>query len=156
MTGSRLDPHRQFVQMLQNLDAVVWEMDAQTWRFTFVSERAEKVFGYPVRQWYDDPRFWQDRLLHPDDRDWCIKYCTLASGQCRDHAFIYRARKADGSLLWIKDVVHVVPDALGRPAKMRGVMLDVTDDVRESAFIHSTALDYDAPELEDLRAVLIA
>ena len=156
MSAQRVDPHRQFVQLLQDLSAVVWEMDAQTWRFTFVSERAERIFGYPLQEWYDDPTFWQERLLHPDDREWCIKYCTMASGQCRDHAFLYRAVAADGRILWIKDIVHVVPDALGRPAKMRGVMLDVTDDVRESTFMNSAALDYDAPELEDLREALIA
>ena len=155
MTVQR-NPHKQFVEILQDLNAVVWEMDAQTWRFTFVSERAERDFGYPLKDWYEDPTFWQDRLVHPDDRDWCLKFCSTASGACQDHAFLYRAVKADGSIVWINDVVHVVPDNSGRAFRMRGVMLDVTDEVSESAFIHSSALDYDSPELEDLRAVLVA
>ena len=71
MSGHRVDPHRQFVQLLQDLNAVVWEMDAQTWRFTFVSERAERIFGYTLQEWYDDPTFWQERLLHPEDRECC-------------------------------------------------------------------------------------
>lgn len=150
------DAHRHFVETLQGLGAVLWEMDAQTWRFTFVSPRAERLFGYPLARWYDEPTFWQDVLLHPDDREWCVRYCTIASGECRNHAFLYRARRPDGGVLWIKDVVRVIADAEGRPGVMRGLMLDVTDEKREAPHLHGEALEYDSPELEELRRVLIA
>jgi PAS domain S-box-containing protein len=156
MTIQQPNFHSQFIQLLHDLEAVVWEMDAQTWRFTYVSPRAEKMFGYPLQRWYQEPTFWQDQLLHPDDRAWCVNYCTVASRECDDHAFLYRAITASGRTIWIKDVVHVIPDAEGKAAKMRGVMLDVTDELRESNHLRSSALDYDAPELEDLRAVLVA
>lgn len=154
--GRRADPHRQFVDLLHDLDAVVWEMNAQTWRFTHVSPRAERMFGYPVARWLEEPTFWQDVLLHPGDREWCVSFCSVASAECRNHAFLYRARHADGRVIWIKDVVRVIPGADGRPATMRGVMLDVTDEQAESGHLRSAAIDYDAPELEALRAVLAA
>lgn len=148
--------HEQFVQTLHGMDAVGWEMDARTWRFTWVSPRAERMFGYPVRDWYEDPTFWQDRLLHPDDRAWCVDFCTVASADCRNHAFLYRARAADGRVLWIKDVVRVIPDAEGRASLMRGVMLDVTAERATHALEHGAAIDYDAPELAALRDILAA
>jgi hypothetical protein len=39
------------LDLLQGIDAIVWEMDAVTCRYTFVSERAEEILGYPVRDW---------------------------------------------------------------------------------------------------------
>ena len=148
--------HRRFVDLLHDLDAVVWEMDARTWRFTYVSPRAERIFGYPVQQWLDEPTFWQDTLLHPDDREWCVNYCSIASSECRNHAFLYRARTMDGRILWIKDVVRVVPDEGGQASRMRGVMLDVTNERLEAAYVHGAAINYDAAELEELRAILAA
>lgn len=148
--------HAAFVETLHGLGAVLWEMDARTWRFTHVSRRAESIFGYPLARWYDEPTFWQDALLHPDDREWCVRYCTVASGECRNHAFLYRARRADGAVIWIKDVVRVIPDADGSPSVMRGLMLDVTNEQTEEDHVHGLALEYDAPELEDLRKVLAA
>lgn len=155
-----LDPpvglHRRFVDLLHETGGVLWEMDAETWRFTFVSERAERLFGYPVQRWYDEPSFWQDQLLHPEDREWCLSYCSVASGQCRNHAFLYRARAADGAEMWIKDVVRVIPDETGKASVMRGVMVDATLEMAEDAGVGSVELDYDAPELEGLRAILAA
>jgi len=148
--------HERFVEVLHDVNTVVWEMDARSWRFTFVSPRAERVFGYPLASWYDEPTFWQDRLLHPDDREWCVHFCTRATGECRNHAFLYRARKADGSIVWVKDVVRVLQDETGAASVMRGVMVDVSDEAAESRYIHGTAIDYDAPELADLRAALAA
>ena len=148
--------HRQFVEALHETGGVLWEMDARTWRFTFVSERAERMFGYPVERWMQEPTFWQDQLLHPEDRDWCVNYCSVASGQCRNHAFLYRARLADGRVLWIKDVVRVIPDATGAPSVMRGIMVDATEEIGSTSPRHGLELDYDAPELEELREILAA
>ena len=148
--------HAQFVEVLHDVNAVVWEMDARSWRFTYVSPRAERLFGYPIARWYDEPTFWQDTLLHPEDREWCVHFCTRATGECRNHAFLYRARTADGRILWVKDVVRVLADATGAATVMRGVMVDVTDKAADSRYVHGGALDYDAPELADLRAALAA
>ena len=147
---------RQFVETLHEVNAIVWEMDAVSWRFTYVSPRAERVFGYPLQRWYDEPTFWQDVLLHPEDREWCVFFCTRATGECRNHAFLYRARAADGRIVWVKDVVRVLPDEKGAASLMRGVMVDATDEAAERRHIHGGALDYDAPELADLRSVLAA
>lgn len=131
-------------------------MEAATWRFTFVSERAERLFGYPIQRWYDEPTFWQDVLLHPADRDWCVSFCSAASRQCRNHAFLYRARTADGGDLWIKDVVRVIAGEGGGPAVMRGIMIDATEEVRGTHPLTSLELNYDAAELADLREILAA
>ncbi len=118
----------EFLELVQSLDAIVWEMDARTWRFTFVSDRAERLLGYPVRRWYDEPTFWQDVLLDPEDRDWAVDFCVTATNEARDHEFLYRARHADGQVVWLKDLVRVVRDEAGGARLLRGVMIDVTKE----------------------------
>lgn len=149
------EAHFRHLDLLRDAGTVAWEMDARTWRFTFVSPHAVPVFGYPLERWYEEPTFWQDVLLHPDDREWCVGYCSTASAECRDHAFHYRARRADGSGLWVKDVVKVIPDELGHPSRMRGIMVDVTPQIRRAGTRpRAEKLNYHAPELERYRIVL--
>ena len=45
-------------------DTIVWEYDPVTARFTFVSQSAAEILGYPVEQWLQQPNFWQN-LIHP-------------------------------------------------------------------------------------------
>ncbi len=146
---------QRFLETLQALDAVVWEMDVETWTFTFVSERAERMFGYPLERW-TEPGFWQETLVDAEDREWCAGYCMAATREKRNHAFIYRARTADGRPLWLKDVVRVLADEDGRPALLRGVMVDVTREHPESVPAHERELEYDHPTLEELRRIVAA
>jgi hypothetical protein len=52
----------------EDLDAIVWEARATPWRFTFVSERAAEMLGYPTSQWTSTSEFWH-QTIHPEDRE---------------------------------------------------------------------------------------
>ena len=116
--------------LVHDLDAIVWEADAQTWQFTFVSEPAERMLGYPVRGWLEDPDFWV-KHIHPDDREKAVAYCREATKRSEDHRFEYRFLAADGRIVWLRDLVHVVKDRSGRPERLHGVMVDITEGKRE-------------------------
>ena len=111
--------------LLDDLDAIVWEADPQTIRFLFVSQKAERLLGYPVEQWLNDPDFWVN-LIHPDDREWVVSACAAAVRAVQDHTFDYRVVAADGRTVWIRDVVHVTGNARGKATRLTGVMLDIT------------------------------
>jgi PAS domain S-box-containing protein len=117
--------HR-YLDLVQGLDAIVWEADARTFQFTFVSRQAEAVLGYPVDRWLQEPHFWADHM-HPDDRGWAVDYCVKCTAAREDHQFEYRILAADGRTVWLRDIVHVVVDAAGEPVALRGVMIDITD-----------------------------
>jgi PAS domain S-box-containing protein len=117
-----------FLDLVQGLNVIIWEMDAATGRFTFVSDRAQDILGYPVRQWLSEPHFWQEQLLHPDDRDWCINACVSATNEARDYEIQYRAIAADGRVVWLKDIVRLVRDENGAVKLLRGVMVDITQE----------------------------
>jgi PAS domain S-box-containing protein len=122
------EARRQFEELVQGLDAIVWEMDVASFRFSFVSQRAEELLGYPVSRWVDEPTFWQDVLLHPEDRDWALGFCQTATADGRDHDFEYRVVRADGEVVWLRDLVRVVCDDDGTACQLRGVMIDVSEE----------------------------
>jgi PAS domain S-box-containing protein len=107
-------------------DAVLWEADAATLQFTYISADAEQLFGYPLERWLTDANLWTD-LLHPLDRDRAVQECRAAVEAGQDHVLEYRVRTALGKVLWIRDLVRVIVDADGRPRSLHGAMVDITD-----------------------------
>lgn len=114
--------------LLDSLKAIVWRGDPDTYCFTYVSQAAEDILGYPVADWLHDPKFWVDHM-HPDDRDWTLDYCVTNTNALRDHEFEYRMIAADGREVWLKDVVHLIVEE-GRPVESIGVMVDITQEKR--------------------------
>lgn len=115
--------------LVAGLGAIVWEADARTWEFTFVSGRAEELLGYPADEWLEDADFWP-RIIHPDDRDEALRFCAQGTADGHDYDFSYRAVAADGRVVWLHDVVHVVRDTDGSPCALQGVMIDITEQKR--------------------------
>jgi anti-anti-sigma factor len=115
--------------MVAGLHAIVWERDPVTWRFRFVSARAEEVLGYPVRQWLDDPGLWQ-RILHPDDADEVLSAVQAAVADGEDLSLTYRVRAADGRWVWLQHLAHVDRDPAGTATAVHSVLVDVTGSKR--------------------------
>ncbi len=122
------EAHQNYVTLVNSLDGIVWEADAQTFAFTFVSPQAEQMLGYPLARWTSEPTFWKDHI-HPEDRDWATRFCIDATRAKRPHDFEYRMVAADGRIVWLNDVVTVVVEN-DQPVQLRGVMLDITERKR--------------------------
>jgi len=122
-------------ELIDAIDGIVWETDA-SFRFTFVSKQAERLLGYPVQQWMQEPDFWL-KHLHPEDRDWASAYCLKSAMECRAHEFEYRMVAADGSSVWLRDIVTVVSEG-GIPRQLRGIMVDVTAQRRARGDLEQT------------------
>src|SRR5512132_3129055 len=80
--------------LVNSVDGIVWEADARTFRFAFVSQQAERLLGYPVERWLTEPTSWQAHL-HPDDRAWAAEFCVRATQETRAHELEYRIIAAD-------------------------------------------------------------
>jgi len=114
-------------RLLPEHRAIVWEGDAATFQFGYVGQAAEALLGYPATRWTDEPTFWADVVVHPDDRDHAVSYCALCTGKGLDHDFEYRARTSDGRDVRLYDVVRVIKGERGIATRLRGVMIDVTE-----------------------------
>lgn len=122
--GERWNLSREYEDLLNSLDSIVWELDARTFQLSFVSKQAERLLGYPVEQWLTEPDFWQNHL-HPEDQTWALGFCLDALRKREDHQFEYRMIAADGRVVWLQDRVRVIHEE-GQPVKLRGLMVDIT------------------------------
>jgi len=112
-------------ELVESVSAIVWRAKPGG-AFTFVSQEAETILGYPVADWTANPNFWVQKI-HPDDQSWVVDYCISESSLLNDHSFDYRMIAADGRVVWIHDMVKVIPDKHGiRPVELVGVMMDIT------------------------------
>ncbi len=119
--------HR-YKDLIDSINGIVWEADASTTQFTFVSRIAEAILGYPVEQWLSSPTFWVDHM-HPEDRNWTPQYCLEEVRKQCAHTFEYRMLAADGRIVWIRELVSLLVEN-GQVTKLRGIMEDVTDRKR--------------------------
>ncbi len=119
---SQVDEIR-YQRLVEAMNIIPWEADAQTWEFTYVGPQAKTVLGYPPEQWYEKD-FWVSHI-HPKDRDFAIKFCEASSKTLTDFEFEYRMIAADGRTVWLNDVVNVVTEN-GAPQVLRGFMTDIT------------------------------
>jgi PAS domain S-box-containing protein len=114
---------QQYMNLLDTVEGIVWEADARTWQFHFVSRQAERLLGYPVADWLASPSFWIEHI-HPDDRSWAPRYSADCIRDKQDHQFEYRMIAADGRVVWLKDMVSVSLEE--EPLLLRGLMVDIT------------------------------
>src|SRR5262245_6826021 len=89
------EAEKRYRDLVNSVDGIVWEADATTFVFSFVSEQAERILGYPTERWLKEPTFWKDHL-HPEDRNWAVQFCAKATAEKRNHDFEYRMIRADG------------------------------------------------------------
>src|SRR2546422_911263 len=148
---------QRFRDLVNSVEGIVWEADATTLQFLFVSNQADRILGEPVARWLSEPTFWKDHL-HPDDREWAVSFRDRATGEKRDHDFEYRMIAADGSVVWLRDLVTVVVDE-ERAARLRGVMVDITGRRRAEAALREQAglldLTHDTIFVRDMNDVII-
>jgi PAS domain S-box-containing protein len=133
---------QQYESLVQSIDGIVWEVDARTFGFTFISKQAERILGYPLEQWFNEPNFWANHL-HPGDRDWSVAFCMDAAERRVDHQFEYRMIAADGRVVWLRDIVtvHVMEDQCVR---LRGIMVEITARKRAEALLHAKEQEFRA------------
>ena len=120
--GSEL---RRVRSLIADLDAVVWEADTRTTLFTFVSEGVQDILGYTPQEWLAEPNFWADHIV-VEDREPVLREFVRAITGGGKLDVEYRFHAKDGSVVWLRDLAHVVKDIHGAPALIRGLMVEIT------------------------------
>lgn len=120
------ESHQKLNSLIQTVDGIVWEADAATFRFTFISDQVQRILGYTAAEWLADEHFWSEHI-YPDDRQQALTYCIAQTKMEQNHTFDYRMVTKDGGIVWIRDLVSVVVQDNGT-ALVRGIMVDITEE----------------------------
>lgn len=114
---------KRYKELIDTLDGIVWEADLERTRFTFVSKQAESILGYPTMAWLE-PHFFE-HVVHSEDVEYLARIQAEGAITGRGYMAEYRLLSSTGQIVWVKDSVSVVSKE-GRTAKLRGIMIDIT------------------------------
>ncbi len=118
------ETRRRLSEMVNGIDAVIWESDAASGRFTFLNDYARKLLGIDTARRLSAPARWFDHV-HPDDRARALEISRQATRPGQTYPAEYRMIDADGRTLWVREMITVIgheDHATGR----RGVVVDIT------------------------------
>lgn len=110
--------------LLESTRAIPWRIDWQAMRFSYIGPQIEELLGWPQDSWVT-VEDWASRI-HEDDRERVVQFCVSQSQNGIDHEADYRALKADGGYIWMRDVVHVIRKN-GEVEALVGFMFDIDE-----------------------------
>ncbi|MFA9191492.1 PAS domain S-box protein [Flavobacterium sp. FZUC8N2.13] len=119
-----IDSQKRIESLINTVDGIVWECDAKTLEFNFISKKVEAILGYTSEEWINTPNFWINHIFH-EDKGFTTKYCQEQTARKLNHDFEYRMVAKDGSIVWLRDIVNVIIEN-GEAKSLRGIMIDVT------------------------------
>jgi len=117
-----------FRQVAENIQEVIWMIDAHTRQSLYVSPAYERVWGHSCQSLYEHPRSFLD-AVHPEDRE---RVLAIADAQDRRQSIDceYRIVRPDGSVRWIHDQGFPIHDEHGAVYRLVGIAEDITDRKR--------------------------
>jgi PAS domain S-box-containing protein len=120
------ESEQRYRDLVESLDAVVWEADAATCATTFVSSRAEVLLGFPMEHFHNNPQLLFS-LIHAEDREQTLSQLETAMEAKRDVQIEARFVTAEGRPLWLHTSVQIIRDAAGKPTRLHGVTVDISE-----------------------------
>ena len=120
-TGQRL------TQLLETTKVMSWEGEVEGQRFTYVSEQAVKMLGYPANEWYG--MGFLASHVHADDRKRVLS-TYLKQTRVADHFDLtFRMMSSDGRVTWVQNLVSVTRGSAGA-GRIHGFMIDISERKR--------------------------
>jgi PAS domain S-box-containing protein len=123
------DSEERFALAVEGTDAGIWDWDLRT-DDVYFSPRWKSMLGYAEDEIQHDFAEWESRL-HPEDRERALRTVrAYLDGNSHDFELEHRLRHKNASYRWILARGAVVCDDAGKPYRMAGSHLDITDRKR--------------------------
>ena len=140
-------------ELVESLDAIFWEADADDLELTFIGGRLECCSPTDAGLAMRAP----GATTSLDGIALAVAEVRRAIAEGVDDSVEYRVRRRPATPLWVRDLVHVVPAA--GPRQMRGLIVDITErkqaeqTLRESERKYSEAFLREREAAQQLRAL---
>jgi diguanylate cyclase (GGDEF)-like protein/PAS domain S-box-containing protein len=121
-------------QLLEALDDGVWMRDTESGQYLFMSPAIERIYGSPAQAFMQDGKRWLN-AVHVEDR-------LLVQGKqalLEQHGWAeleYRITRPDGGVRWVRDRTHRLGKTDGQPARLIGIVSDITLQRQHAEHIH--------------------
>lgn len=119
---------RRLRQIVESAGHVFWMTNLDKTQMLYISPNYEQIWGRSCESLYLNPQDWIDAII-PEDRENVLGIAKSRQSEGR-YDEVYRIRRADGALRWIRDRAFPVKDADGRIRHVAGMAEDVTEQMR--------------------------
>jgi two-component system sensor kinase FixL len=102
----------------------LWLWDFKT-NLLWITEKTRMLYGISSQGQVSFETFLSK--LHPDDLDWVTQAGRKCSQEGEDFRYDYRIVTPDGSIRWLKVLAKSFLGPSGKPERMTGVSLDITE-----------------------------
>jgi PAS domain S-box-containing protein len=111
--------------ILNSVIDVVWSLSWPDMKINFISPSVAQLFGRPLEECMTNPALWTD-AVHPDDKDVSEKAFEQLK---KEGSAVRECRivRPDGSIVWINDKSKIITDNEGKPIRIDGVSIDITE-----------------------------
>ncbi|MFQ5600930.1 MAG: PAS domain-containing protein, partial [Candidatus Krumholzibacteriia bacterium] len=116
--------YRLLVEKLPVISYIAALDDART--TIYISPQIEWKLGFTQAEWTADPGLWMKRI-HPDDRARTLAAMRRFRETGEPLRTVYRLMSRGGEALWFRDEAVLVSDDSGKPTRVQGVMLDISE-----------------------------
>lgn len=112
------------LDLVNGLDAIVWEFQPAIGRFSYVRRRADVSEDQPLQAWQRQPADWIDQFIHPEDR--ALVHQRLRDASEQGESFELRGFNAQGEPRWYRSYVRAYDDPDTGVRYVSGVTVDIT------------------------------
>ncbi len=133
----------------------LWEWDLASNRVHYSAEWKRQI-GYEEQEIGEELEEWRTRV-HPEDLAATLVRVQEAIAGCQQHYGVeFRFRHKDGSYRWILTRASVYPDAAGKPVRVLGSHLDITERKRDEAILQARLRLAEFSATHSLEELLVA
>jgi len=131
-----LESERKYRNLAESLDELIYRADPETFVVSYVNRSIERIYGYSVEEWLENPELWEI-TTHPEDKERVLATFTEHQEQFRNGVVEYRVITKDGITKWVQDRISWGKDQYGNVISLNGVMADITEHKQIEALIRS-------------------
>jgi PAS domain S-box-containing protein len=112
-----------------------WSMDLSSKKIHGTQEHS-RLFGYPERHPVWDFELFLHHII-PEDRSFVKEFALNVINRPDKWEKEYRIRRTDGEVRWIRDIGDVELDQDGKPVRLLGLLMDITETKQASLESHT-------------------
>jgi len=128
----------------------IWDTELATGQITW-SPNLETMFGFAPGAFDGSYETFLSHL-HPEDRDYVQQAVSNAIRRQEDYDIEFRVVWSDGTIRWVASKGKAFYNEAGKPIRMAGINLDITDRKRAESLIYKAHQEFaqQSPDLDTL------
>ena len=128
--------NRELNRIFDTINEGLFSMDTTMFKYIYVSPACEKIFGYPLADFYANGRIWYE-VTHPEDKVIIDRRdADVKKGIAVNHEF--RIIHKDQSIRWVKANIVPTLNEAGLLVRIDGIVSDITEQKRAEQLLRES------------------